>query len=227
MSVRFLRAALAALVLPVLLLLGGCNSEPSECSEELPCGFGEVCIEGTCEGKTCATSADCPMEYTCAGGECATGCASNDDCYPGDACNTEVGSCQPASCRSTTLDCAFGEFCNTVEGSCYPASGYYCKECLGDDDCGGNGNTCLGWGAYGNFCGVTCDTESDCPSGYTCVDVGSGGSAEFKQCITYCWLYITDDGPPPEPGAARAGAPGAPVPVPLEAPEACEIEVLP
>lgn len=217
-----LHAAFAAPALSLALLLGlglgGCNNEPQECSENVPCGFGDVCVEGTCVGKSCATSADCPMEYTCGGdGECAQGCANNDDCYPGDACNTETSTCEQAACRSTTLDCAFGEFCNTVEGSCYPASGYYCKECFDDDDCGGNNNTCLGWGANGNFCGVTCEGESDCPSGYTCVDVGSGGQAEYKQCITYCWLYITDS--PPPPGAEAAA--GKLTPVPVTSPEDC------
>jgi len=188
-------------------VLSGCGDKDVQCSEDVACSFGEVCIDGTCSSKNCATSADCPMETTCAGGSCTAGCANDDDCYPGDACDTTQGQCAEASCRSTTLDCGFKEFCNTVTGECYEASGYYCLECFDDDDCGGNDNTCLSWGAYGNFCGVTCDTESDCPSGFTCIDVGSGGSAEFKQCVTYCWLYINDDQKAPPAGELPSPTP--------------------
>ena len=49
---------------------------------------------------------------------------------------------------------------------------------------------CLGFGINGSFCGVTCETESDCPSGFTCINVGdSAGNTVGSQCITYCWLY--------------------------------------
>ncbi|MDP6934339.1 MAG: hypothetical protein QGG40_15540 [Myxococcota bacterium] len=177
----------------VLALLVGCGESP-ECSEEVSCGFGENCVEGVCTGATCATSAQCEMESHCASGSCVSGCQQDDDCYPGDACNAE-GTCVTASCRDSHLDCAFKEFCNTATGECYEASGYYCGSCLDDDDCGGNGNMCLGFGFYGDFCGVTCETESDCPSSFTCVNVVDGnGNALGSQCITYCWLYM--EGPP-------------------------------
>lgn len=186
------------------LLIGsllGCTPEV-ECSEEVACGFGEVCIEGACQARSCATSAQCGMEQTCKNGACVEGCAEDGDCYPGDRCDSELGTCTAGLCSDSHIDCAFGEFCSGVTGECYDAAGYYCKSCVNDTDCGGNGNLCLDLGyASSNFCGVTCTVESDCPSGYTCLPVGDGsGNIVTYQCATYCWLYDGDGRRPSAPG---------------------------
>lgn len=196
---------LPLLLTAVLAVLTGCQQEVGECSETVPCGAFETCVDGTCQAKSCSSSIDCGMKSYCEVGECKGGCQSNDDCYPGQVCDLEngskgVGSCVEGACRDTSLDCGFGEFCDPASGDCYPASGYYCSDCRDDDDCGGNGNLCLGFGANGNFCGVTCDTTSDCPAGYDCVPVSDGnGNIITNQCLTYCWLYITDSRGPDAP----------------------------
>ena len=194
----------------LVLLLMACGGEEPECSEEIACGFGEVCVEGTCRGKTCATSAQCDMESTCTDGKCVAGCAEDADCYPGDFCDLEVGSCTAAACRDSHLDCDFSEFCNFATGECYEAAGYYCGACVDDDDCGGNGNLCLNLGYTGGyFCGVTCENNADCPAGYTCSGVQDRtGNLIGYQCITYCWLY--DD-------ERRAAAPPPLTPVAVDA----------
>jgi len=186
------------------LALLGCNKESVECTEEQPCGFGETCQEGVCVGSTCATSAQCGMEQYCNSGTCSEGCEGNEDCYPGDACNSETATCETATCTNSHVDCAFKEYCNSVTGDCYDASGYFCQSCQADEDCGGGGNMCLSFGFERDFCGVYCEAESDCPSGFTCVSISDGvGNVVSQQCITYCWLY--EDGrpiPPGEPGLA-------------------------
>jgi len=197
------------LMILILPLMAGCG-EKAECSEALACaGFGEVCVAGSCVVQNCATSAQCDMENHCLQGECTPGCSKDTDCYPGNICSLETSTCEQAPCRSTTLDCGFKEFCNTATGECYEANGYYCGECVDDGDCGGNGNMCLGFGAYGDFCGVTCEVEEDCPQSFTCVGISDGnGNQITKQCITYCWLYITDD----DDGAAAGGPPSGQAP---------------
>ncbi len=184
------------------LVLMSCQTTEVECADDNSCGFGETCVAGVCTAKGCANSSQCAMEEHCQSGDCVEGCAEDSDCYADGICNFETGVCEDAPCRSTTLDCPFKEYCDTLTGDCYEASGYYCRECPSetDEECGGNGNICLGFGAYGNWCGVTCEAESDCPSGFTCVDIVDGtGNPISKQCITYCWLYIDDEsGPPPE-----------------------------
>lgn len=191
-------------MIALLMMLLACGSKP-ECSEEVGCGFGQTCVEGRCVSQSCATSAQCGMEQFCDNGTCVSGCAEDTDCYPGDACDTTTGTCVEASCRDSTLDCAYKQFCNNVTGECYDASGYYCHRCGDDSDCGGSGNMCLNWGQYGSYCGVTCQKESDCPSGYDCVSVTDGnGNVVSTQCVTYCWLYEENARSPALPGDAGA-----------------------
>lgn len=159
-----------------------------ECDEETACSFGQVCVEGQCVTKSCATSAQCPMEHTCDDGTCTAGCGDESDCYPGDTCG-ENGTCEAKACRETHLDCGFKEFCNEFSGECYDAGGYYCKTCNDDNDCGGNGNYC-----YGGFCGVTCEVDTDCPSGFQCYAFSDGLGVQFYQCYTACGVYADSGG---------------------------------
>ena len=184
-----------------ILFMLGCsgNNEAAECSEDTPCGFGAVCVEGTCVSNSCATSAQCSMEQYCDKGSCVEGCAADDDCYPGDYCNDELQVCDKAPCTNSQIDCDFKEFCNTGTGECIEASGYYCRDCEQDSDCGGNGNVCLHFGQERDFCGVTCEVESDCPSGFSCFDVTDEEGRPTRQCLTYCWLYIERPEAPSEP----------------------------
>ena len=173
-----------------LLFLGifGCGSEP-ECSEEVACALGSVCVEGACEVRYCSTSAQCEMEQYCSDGVCFEGCAENSDCYPGEACELETNSCGPAACTDTHEDCGYKEFCNTVTGECFDASGYYCAPCGGDADCGGSDNFC-----YGGWCVVDCETDAECPASYTCIPfVDLSGNILYYGCYTYCWLFEGDD----------------------------------
>lgn len=181
-----------------LFALGACAT-PDQCSENVPCGFGETCTDGVCIAPSCASSAQCDMEQYCSAGKCTPGCAEDADCYPGEACNLDTLECEASDCRNSQLDCDYKEFCNTATGDCYEASGYYCGACADDDDCGGNGNICLGWGSHGDFCGVTCEVESDCPASFTCIQVSDAtGNPVGAQCVTYCWLYEDDAAAPPQ-----------------------------
>ena len=199
---RLLRARLGALLLLLLPLLGltGCGDKEDEavtCVETNECAFGESCLEGVCTARSCATSAGCPIGAWCDGGSCAEGCQSDDDCYPDQGCDADAGACIDRGCRDTSLDCAFGEFCDLATGECYPGNNNYCKPCISGssdaDQCGSTENLCLGWGPYGDFCGVECEQTTDCPAGYDCIPVGENGNIITKQCLTYCWLYTDDE----------------------------------
>ena len=171
-------------------LLWGCATTEAECSEELACGFGEVCISGSCIRNSCANSSQCEMEQYCDRGTCTEGCAADQDCYPSDYCDLTTSTCQAAPCTDSHVDCAFQEYCSSISGECVPASGYYCRECESDSDCGGGGNVCISFGLEREFCGVKCEKKSDCPSGYECYEVSGEDGVSTKQCMTYCWLYI-------------------------------------
>ena len=186
----------------IALMFAGCDKEEPECSENVACGFGETCIKGVCTSRDCATSLQCDMENQCVKGNCEPGCASDDDCYPGDYCNSDSQTCEQAPCTDSHVDCGFKEYCNTVTGECIEASGYFCRDCELDADCGGNGNVCMHWGLERDFCGVSCEVESDCPSGFTCLDWSDEDGNPTRQCATYCWLYISDRPVPPGQPAA-------------------------
>jgi hypothetical protein len=192
-----LRTLLLLLFLPLLALVacGDDDETAVTCVETTECAFGESCLDGVCTARSCATSAGCPIASFCDAGSCTQGCQNTDDCYPDQTCTD--GSCKARGCRDTSLDCAFGELCDLATGECYPANNNYCKPCVaGSSDaeqCGSVANICLGWGQYGDFCGVECAQTTDCPAGYDCIPVGENGNVITKQCITYCWLYTDDD----------------------------------
>ena len=87
-------------------------------------------------------------------------------------------------CRDNTF-CPADQFCNKTTGTCAERPGRSdCDMCTSNFDCNnGNGATCLTFlteGQTNQFCGVDCNTDDDCPSGYECGGVinecGSGAS---------------------------------------------------
>lgn len=182
----------------MFLFLIGCQPDAPECTQSIPCGFGETCKEGVCISQSCATSAQCDMGNYCDKGSCVEGCESDGDCYPGDMCDPETDFCTEGYCTDTHIDCDFKEFCNGLTGDCVEASGLYCKECEVNTDCGGNGNVCMHWGLQRDFCGVTCERDNDCPSGFMCLDWNDTETGQIvRQCATYCWLYLDERPIPP------------------------------
>ena len=170
------------------ILLMACTGGP-ECDEETACPFGSVCVEGSCEVQYCSTSDGCGMEQYCANGRCTEGCAAPDDCYPGDQCDAATATCITAACDEHS-DCAFREFCNEVTGECFESGAYYCGECYEsgyvEGQCGSGETLC-----YGGYCVPSCQTQSDCPAGFECIEFydASSGQTSYQGCLTDCDLY--------------------------------------
>jgi hypothetical protein len=125
----------------------------------------------------------CGIEQYCsADNTCVGGCEVDGDCMFGDTCTD--GACVASECTDTHLDCSLGEFCSP-NGECYEAGGYYCRDCEETEDCGGGGNYC-----YAGYCGVECESQSDCPAGYGCIGLYDiNGNVVTHICFTACWLF--------------------------------------
>ncbi len=81
----------------------------------------------------------------------------------------------------TSSDCPAGYDC--VGGACVPAStaGELCDPCTTHEDCGSTYDFCLSGFPDGNaYCGQECAATSDCPTGYSCLDVGD---STVRQCV--------------------------------------------
>jgi FG-GAP-like repeat len=84
------------------------TTQPYECSEAVPCGYGYQCLGGHCEPVGCVDGGCC---YEGEGG-----CCYYDD---GGCCYGETGGCYYEYC-STTVECGGAEYCNGFE--CEPAN---------------------------------------------------------------------------------------------------------
>jgi len=67
---------------------------------------------------------------------------------------------------------------------CIPKPWELCRPCVSDADCGGADDKCVRLGDVESFCGLACEEQSDCPSGFTCLEVNIAGfTAVAKQCV--------------------------------------------
>ena len=156
----------------------------NDCTEDRPCDWGQVCVEGTCVQGSCATSAQCPIEHFCFADVCYPGCRADTDCSHGFHCDTELGTCEADRCEDTQIDCAFGEYCDTTTGTCFDAGEQFCRPCQRSVQCGEN-NRC-----WNNHCGVDCN-DRECPAGFDCSPFRDAfGNIETYQCVAYCELNL-------------------------------------
>ncbi|PIE17245.1 MAG: hypothetical protein CSA66_06335 [Proteobacteria bacterium] len=108
-------------------------------------------------GEACVVAADCKSGLctpSAAGAVCTDVCADQGDCAEGYVClpDPDVG-----------------------EDICWRADAVACQPCTEDAQCqvgDGAGNVCVSYGAAGSFCGLACDDQGGCPTGYSCSDDG-------------------------------------------------------
>jgi hypothetical protein len=179
---------------------GSCQSS-SSCTTNLDCPSGTFCNVNTnvcMPVGPCAADADCNFGQVfgsvCISGACAPGCYTTSDCPIQPAAqNVSKPSCVGAnlgtsppvlgSCQAFCLtndSCPVNSFCNSATGTCsFNPGNQNCQPCLdAPSDCNAQTNyTCLGFIIEGQqelFCGSTCATDADCPSGFTCGGVIEG-----------------------------------------------------
>lgn len=171
------------------LMLGACGEPAPECVDHGNCDEGEVCVNSECRVAECLTSDECGYQHFCDQTRfvCREGCRADTDCLAGQTCDKPNKTCMDAACTSTELDCPVGTFCDAVTGACYEGDLAECDTCNANNplDCG-NGSYCLAVGdPQPGYCFHFCDTQDECPSGFTCTDVGGTS----KVCVSDCaWL---------------------------------------
>jgi len=99
-------------------------------------------------------------------GVCTKGC--QEECPPGWTCKAVAGT-EPDLVFVCVSD--FTNLCRPCE------DGNDCKSLVGAED------VCVDYGPDGNFCGGACETNDDCPWGFSCDDVETVDGIETKQCV--------------------------------------------
>ena len=171
LSMRLLFVTLA------LLPLVSCGSGSRVCSSSRDCAAGKVCssskkicVAGHGDAgitSNCLSDADCAFNQICQGGSCVTGTATGSTGTTGSTGNT-----------GTTGSTGTTGVTGHDAGSTAPK--HFCDLCLADSECG-PGNKCLDPGTGAKFCSKTCAQSTDCPSGFSCSNLGT-----TSQCIGTC-----------------------------------------
>jgi hypothetical protein len=167
--------------------LGFCQSAAA-CTSNIDCPAGSFCdvLTSTCiPAGPCVIDAECPSGDVCLNGTCTSGCYVTSDCpitpptpqQSKPSCvgsnlgvsPAVLGSCQPFCLINNS--CPVNQFCNAATGGCaIDAADTDCLTCNTNQDCGANGNclTFISEGQQQSFCGTTCTTDDQCPSGFNC-----------------------------------------------------------
>jgi hypothetical protein len=149
----------------VAIVQGACATN-ADCNYIQPSpipGFAEVCQSGTCI-PGCYANSDCPIQPPSPTQPSSSCVGANLGVTP-----PVLGSCQPYCLINDS--CPVNSYCNASNGTCsYNPGNTNCGTCGSSADCGAN-STCLSFiveGQTASFCGSTCNTDNDCPSGFSC-----------------------------------------------------------
>jgi len=169
----------------------------NECTDSAQCPDTKVCAipPGATTGACvpfCTADTDCALGQTCqkvgAKYACAPGCAINAGCPVDQRCNLTTHLCEGPmvgsvrTCQATQA-CRSCEFCDALANQCGSAKlqpdggpGFpYCQVCASPQDCGGNAACVLL--DTSTYCMRLCGTGQECPQGFVCLGLSSGGSA--------------------------------------------------
>ena len=130
---------------------------------------------------------DCSASPAPAGCECS----DNSDCEVGYCLLTSAGKLCAEECIET---CPDGFSCQAITSGgpdvifvCVERAPLLCKPCDADGECATLGfegqDKCVSSGSKGSFCGVHCDFDNPCPTGYECGNVTTATGAGATQCV--------------------------------------------
>ena len=115
-------------------------------------------------------------------------CGGNEDCLSG-LCVEHMG--DSVCTRTCAEDCPPGWSCKGIDALgpdvyflCISNYANLCRPCATGDNCKSVGaeDVCLDYGDEGSFCGGPCETNDDCPWGFSCEDGVTVDGIETRQC---------------------------------------------
>ncbi len=147
---------------------------------------GAVGTDGTDQGGTGTDDGGSGWEPIDAEpGKLGWPCASENDCDSDWCINSKDGKV----CTEFCGECPQGWSCVEVPGTdltfvCAPNDTHLCSPCTTNEECveyiDQAGNSCINYGEAGSFCGIKCETDENCPKGYSCQELPT---TEIPQCI--------------------------------------------
>ena len=165
----------------------GGNTDDEVCTDA-PCGPVDVEITPDATDAIDTGSTQCEFPASPGPGEPGSACKIATDCDTGYCVDGPTGKICSQTCTSC---CPTGFGCEQYAAGggdlvfvCLPKWNALCRPCDTDDECGklGKGALCVTYGATGNFCGGTCQADSDCPGDYKC-ETAQGQKGAGKQCV--------------------------------------------
>ena len=154
-----------------------------ECTSDLDCAGGKVCIDNRCKSPGCTIdSCDpgewCDTEAEDGMGACRPGCDQHSDCQDGQTCNYDTHACVEDCCGG----CGQDQYCDPADCSCKNICTTD-EDCPGDEVCDVPSGRCVPGGQEG----TPCETDADCAPGYLCdncadCDYMFGPPATFTCC---------------------------------------------
>jgi hypothetical protein len=128
-------------------------------------------------------------------------CESDDDCDFGYCIDVPGGKVCTHTCIQ---DCPAGWTCKGVdmevgllEFICLPNYYDLCAPCTQDLECGVDEDFCVNVGGEGTFCGVSCESDEDCPERFVCNSVKNSLGNTLKQCLPLsgsCTCTVANEG---------------------------------
>lgn len=191
-----LRLAVAGIIFFIIYLLIGCGATSDNPLRGVTNEGDQVVADSATTDATDAkpdygNTMEMPSEDVDSAitpGEFGAPCAQNAECFSGFCIQNEDGKICTKICVS---DCPEGYACDQIMGTggdpvylCFSRFTRLCNPCAQHADCnsGGTLNKCLDRGPEGNFCGVACASDADCPSGYECRQFSADEEPPILQC---------------------------------------------
>ena len=181
-----------------LCVSGRCRQADELCGDDQACGYGLICVSGSCSSAFCLSDCDCVFDSICETGRCVTSgrqCAVDEECDEEKLCEASLPKkcsrmrCIPPLCTSAA-DCNQGHFC--LRGRCGIPECYWSLDCR-DPDAVCRSYLCLP---------VECTEHYQCFHGELCLEgacrrlsCSDGGCPPASFCTTdgFCGYWPCKD----------------------------------